>query len=1586
MAGARSRTPRAWIQPFVFAQLSPSPPEPDLVGCDALVVHVDAATREIHLYDGVYVLCVVLTSAAVTALDDDPDDLGITSASLLGHRVAVGRVRVSIDVYRSPPMALAHVGTVTPFCNKEQRPVGHLVPVERDPVVNKLLLARANSMMSSFARPAFGSSLPADASSAAALATVSHRFIPQTSSSASPRCSPPLSSPSACLPQSAPASSLSSFVSKHRGSCKFAGILQVGSDRTPLSSKKSLAGVTRFPTHASTSPAISPTPATGPTAAPATSPPPTPAPAPAPAREKHAPVPRSVNGPILEATPDEVPVGLVPMPNLLSSSTRVVPDQDGGSLAADANAATLSSRPFATAVLHSFDVPATSACAAVVGMDMLDDESGDDGPVLSLRDVETTQASADETDVLNVEVPDVSASVVTMHIVKDSGEAAVKDIAPIGKQESEKETSVPNVLQKEAEGMSVDATPHGVQTCAHTTPHTAQVANAPSNDIASPVIAAIGNGRTSAADVEAATASALAAIFSSRRHAAPRAKKARPRSDLLVVVVPSHAIGSDKNETLTTPDMRLPSPKHCCQADASIGGTEPKKEVHGGTSGIAFAPTLEKVVAHGSVDRALQAEMLAMLSTEGVEKSLSSTGSKERSDSALQDSLNLAVNALPAVDTMTAQVKRGTVEEPVPDVTRVAALPANEARSVGLPKHVARGDSLQKALSTKDVPLVSTDVAEGGDESNSCYDEDGDDYGPNRMLETQGLAVSSTDDDWCWEDEGEMDAFETQEPKSRLASDDIVTETPMAGDLDSSQRGSDKRKSITRMDDDVTGRESGQSGGNAAEHLSSVNIVPVNAVEDEEPEWKHLSFDVTGDASDRGHVYSGGGAAQAGVKRTHVRTLVAEYPLVRSGRSNRDKSLCIAENREETPADFLEILVCDGAGAAAVGTGAVRVSNAGRLALSTNETSAHAAPMAIGVTAKTNGILVAGARRAEAKKNSTKPVERYVSSRKAMDSYLERKSGSTVARNVDAPSVVTHAAAPTVGHEASMVAGMAAHAAASCAPKVTMSMKKAALACAESEVRVSSLTRKVASTSKATKALTRTEMNLCTKNVEKGDALAGEARLPDEVVRTRFAAEPSGADGPVEEDPAVFDAVNVDNANPTGTDGGSEDQPTVGGIVVESAVDLDQDFTAHASNDGLNEITAAQGGECSGKKSGLLLMRERAIRLLDRLDRLECKRATNAWAACLAPHSAMRTGKLASAGAPGSSFHGSGHEASALRRHTIAHMQPQSATIVPHESTLAEEGEGASNGHDAQTLSRRSSLPSQLRPLSQTQAVPPFAAGRPVQSSLERLSPISPERVTPTLDDVGTSVVDDVTGNAPPSLVTVGGKRKRRIGRPGRMAAPSAKYVAVNVDEEMEAMRVEVEDAADAVGVIEEGSVMNSAAVTAATAAVSVPLVNEAESAATTSAVDGVAGGVRAPAVGEAEELKLHEDDARGNDEVRRNVAKAARPRNARRSATASRSKPGTFARKRPAAERDEEEEGDDGVAQADKRARTGNVSIGVGELDGQFFGTCVRTADDFLAAFTPERKTGVVEEEDVTRIAEVSSRVAAAFHAEAFR
>jgi hypothetical protein len=160
MAAYRSKPARHWIQPVVLSQLGPSPEQPDLVGCYALVVHSIPHLREVHLFDGLHLLRVILSPEAIVALDEDPDDLGLNSTNLVGHPVAVDGLRIVPDLESCPATLVAVVKKVAPFCEREQRPVCRMVPVELDPAVGSALSACREDAVAQYPAPAFASIVP----------------------------------------------------------------------------------------------------------------------------------------------------------------------------------------------------------------------------------------------------------------------------------------------------------------------------------------------------------------------------------------------------------------------------------------------------------------------------------------------------------------------------------------------------------------------------------------------------------------------------------------------------------------------------------------------------------------------------------------------------------------------------------------------------------------------------------------------------------------------------------------------------------------------------------------------------------------------------------------------------------------------------------------------------------------------------------------------------------------------------------------------------------------------------------------------------------------------------------------------------------------------------------------------------------------------------------------------------------------------------------------------------------------------------------------------------------------------------------
>jgi hypothetical protein len=156
MAGYGTKSCPPWIQPITLAQLGPDPVVPDFVGFYALVVHSISLTHELHLFDGRHVLRLMLSSTVADQLDEDRDDLGLTSTNLVGHVVALDGLRIVPDLDSNPPTLVGTVKKLTPFCEREKRPVCRMSPIERDPAICAALMAKRADVVKHFALPSFG--------------------------------------------------------------------------------------------------------------------------------------------------------------------------------------------------------------------------------------------------------------------------------------------------------------------------------------------------------------------------------------------------------------------------------------------------------------------------------------------------------------------------------------------------------------------------------------------------------------------------------------------------------------------------------------------------------------------------------------------------------------------------------------------------------------------------------------------------------------------------------------------------------------------------------------------------------------------------------------------------------------------------------------------------------------------------------------------------------------------------------------------------------------------------------------------------------------------------------------------------------------------------------------------------------------------------------------------------------------------------------------------------------------------------------------------------------------------------------------
>jgi hypothetical protein len=859
---------RPWIQRLVVIQLGRNPPEPDLVGCDAHVVFMDSPAREMHLYDGAHLLRAVLSPAAVDALDDDPDGLGITAATLRGHRVAIARVRVVVDMFSSPPSVVAHVGLVTPFCNKEQRPVGQLVPVERDPAVDKLMKGCIAAKLAAIPRPAFGiSTVPSTAPGTIAVSPTWPAFavsaLPSTRIGAPPANlilnrgngfnfarkfqSSTVPSPKSQALTQAPASVLSPTPVQTRAPVAVPGSIPLPSQgRLPVQSQ--LLGPLRTPASA---------PAYIPPHAPVR--PPNPAPDLSPARAHsteniYSPPDRprlsvleQYRNP-LDATPAPV-LGSVASAAFATVSTPAVSPTAAGSGEATVTPADENTMSAADA-LGSFPQMAVANDA----MEVCDDESGDD-PVLSIRDA-TQDSSLAEADAMDVDIAGVHSNekvAIDDFMAKNSVGAA--DDGNYGAAQDPKHPGAASSAA--ASEKTPVSTPHVVSYVAKPAKDSAisfsSSVDKPAADFMSTPgrQASKGSGKSASPAGSVTVADVKKAISSCiHRRLSRSISRAADKTAPIIVVVSSQECGRGSKKGLQSMSSQQPAPTYSRPLDAKAvraTASRPATDTRGDIPGtVAARPGITAVTSKQSAQN---------MNVESAEKPMLVPSNKNASEMVSSDGSIIFKNfsPVPAGKDATEQ----SVGANAPD--SVANVPISEP--AGKPIHLSIADTKDDAADKANALSASKaainperDELDDGEETESCYDEERQSNGSHRMLETQqhlgiydtGQLLNIVDDDV----DEVVDKFSSQEdvvPVNPLA-DVIVQETPLSRDAPASQMAT-RKESVTRMRCDMVVTELGNRQGNADDSLGSAKCFCTVANDEDLSVRKHLSADLIAEAS-----------------------------------------------------------------------------------------------------------------------------------------------------------------------------------------------------------------------------------------------------------------------------------------------------------------------------------------------------------------------------------------------------------------------------------------------------------------------------------------------------------------------------------------------------------------------------------------------------------------------------------------------------------------------------------------------------------------------------------------------------------------
>lgn len=141
-----------WLKRYIQNALSPTPRPQTLHGFYLQVISAVSPRRKLRVFDGHHTVEAVLSPAAASCLDADPEDLGVTTLNLTGHLIAPVAAVVVPDASTTPPTATLVLNEVRVFSDQcAQRPPGVLPPVDRDPEVLNSLRANVGRKLAAFA-------------------------------------------------------------------------------------------------------------------------------------------------------------------------------------------------------------------------------------------------------------------------------------------------------------------------------------------------------------------------------------------------------------------------------------------------------------------------------------------------------------------------------------------------------------------------------------------------------------------------------------------------------------------------------------------------------------------------------------------------------------------------------------------------------------------------------------------------------------------------------------------------------------------------------------------------------------------------------------------------------------------------------------------------------------------------------------------------------------------------------------------------------------------------------------------------------------------------------------------------------------------------------------------------------------------------------------------------------------------------------------------------------------------------------------------------------------------------------------------
>lgn len=130
-----------WLKSYLHRSLTTSTP-PTLHACYLQVISSVTSRRTLLVYDGLHVANAILTPSAARDLDIDSEELGVTTANLIGHLIAPVSALVLPDHSITPPRVHLILQAARVFPDQlAHRPLGLLPPVHTDPEILDALQA-----------------------------------------------------------------------------------------------------------------------------------------------------------------------------------------------------------------------------------------------------------------------------------------------------------------------------------------------------------------------------------------------------------------------------------------------------------------------------------------------------------------------------------------------------------------------------------------------------------------------------------------------------------------------------------------------------------------------------------------------------------------------------------------------------------------------------------------------------------------------------------------------------------------------------------------------------------------------------------------------------------------------------------------------------------------------------------------------------------------------------------------------------------------------------------------------------------------------------------------------------------------------------------------------------------------------------------------------------------------------------------------------------------------------------------------------------------------------------------------------------